>query len=502
MTNRARNLMFLTIVAVGTMLRSHDLLRPWIGVHNAWGGAMYGNIARNFVKYGYWATEFGPVSNGGLVSPDRFEFYYHYPPLLVWLVSASFHMFGVHEWSARLVPLMFSTGLMGLIYLVARQLFSERLALLAMAISAILPIEAYYGSHVDVYGSIVVFFTTLALLGYARWLVSSHRRDLVLCILGVVLGCMTAWYTFFLVPLIIGHHRFVHAQHEKPRDREVWLIALSALAVFVLFLLHRRLLMASGRTEVHGTLIEKLILRMGTRASDGQQTTLMSLVARQARDFYHLYTIPVVILTAAWAGFVLKDAVNRRVQGGDWLILILLGYGFLHNAAFPSFLLGHDFMIVCYVPGIALAATGACDRLARTIGHQWGRTVQVAAMSTIALVVLASALVSTKRLHDSDSEYAGSLKRWGDTIRSTSAETDVVLVCSKEDRIFQYYADRDMIFSVDSKDKFDSSLERTSAALFVCQARQTKEHRGVVEYVRIARDRRDLDSLVLVGLRR
>lgn len=104
MADRSRCVLIAVIFIVGALLRSHDFLSPWVGEHNAWGGAMYGNIARNFVKYGYRGTQFGPVVNSGYVPASEFKFYYHYPPLLVWLVSVSYLIFGVHEWSATYVP--------------------------------------------------------------------------------------------------------------------------------------------------------------------------------------------------------------------------------------------------------------------------------------------------------------------------------------------------------------------------------------------------------------
>lgn len=40
------------ILVCGTLLRLQDVTAPWVGRHNAWGGATYGHIARNYVTYG------------------------------------------------------------------------------------------------------------------------------------------------------------------------------------------------------------------------------------------------------------------------------------------------------------------------------------------------------------------------------------------------------------------------------------------------------------------
>ncbi len=502
MSSRARNVAILLIVAFGALLRSVDLMRPWVGMHNGWGGAMYGNIARNFVKYGYWATEFGPVANTGYVSPEYFEYYYHYPSMLVWSVSASFQVFGVHEWSARLVPLAFSLALMGLVFGLARRLFSEEAALIALLFSAILPVEAYYGAHVDVYGSIVVFFTTLALYGYARWLETSRSRDFALCLIGVVFGCMTAWFTFFLVPLIIGHYLFVHRPHDHPRNRQIWLIAACAIAVFLLFVLHRRMLMAGGRSEIEGTLLEKLLIRMSLDTPSGS-VSLGGLAVKHARDLVRLYSIPSLLLGVAWTVFFVTDAVKRRLQTADWLVLILLGYGFLHNAAFPSFLLGHEFMAVCYVPGLAIAAAAALVRVGAHVEQNWGRRARYGVVAAALLVTAAASLSSVRDLYASDSNHAVNLKRWGDAIRATSADTDLVLACSPDDRIFQYYIDREIVFSIDTPEKFRNATLRRPARLFACPARWAEAKPDVLGFLDELYSRRVVGGdLVLFDLRK
>ena len=441
-------IVILIIIVAGAYLRSHDLLQSWVGHHNAWGGAMYGNIARNFVKYGYWTTEFGPVANSGTVSSDKFEYYYHYPSLLVWLISASFHAFGVHEWSARLVPLLFSVSLMALVFVFARRLFTENIALLALLFTAIMPIEGYYGAHVDIYGSVAVFFSLLAVYGYARWLESRRKMDFALCVVAVVLGCMTTWYTYFLVPLIIGHCYFLAPNAGRPRDHRILILAGSAVAVFALFLLHRQILISGERGEVAGTLLQKLLLRSSLSAFTGDSLGVVRLALKHLRDMAQMYSPPLLLLALMWLFFFFKDALRKRLQTRDWLVLMLFGYGFLHNAAFPSLLVGHDFLVVCYVPGIAVAASVAMVRFGQNVSRVWGVKARNASLALVLAITVTSALYMTRQLSAADSDYAITLKRWGETIRNNSRESDLVLACTRGDRVFQYYAEREIKFDV------------------------------------------------------
>ena len=500
-----RGLQWLSATAIflgGVLLRSIDLFTPWIGVHNAWAGARYGNIARNYLRYGYAATELGPVTNFGLVQPAQFEFYYHYPPLLVLLVSFSYRVFGVHEWSARLVPWLCSVGLMALVYAFTRRYYSARVALWALLFTAVMPIEAYYGTHVDVYGTVVVFFTTLALYSYACWIDADEGggKYLALCLAAIVLGCLTSWFTFFLVPLLIAHYRWISARRDATRDRQIWLTAASAVAVFAVFMVHRRVLMGSGRHETEGTLLEKLLLRVTIQTPSGERPGLLGLVRGQARDFARLYSVPVLLLAGGWIGLTVARVRAGRLQRSDWFVLMLLGYGLLHNAVFPSFLLGHDFMVVCFMPFIAIAAALALDRLLTALRLRDGGTMQRVVAAAALMMVVGPALLATRRLRWEDSTYPASLKRWGQLIQTMTGPADVVLACSREDDIFSYYADRHMKFGVTTPARVRDSTAQKPATLLVCPVRHAVKLNGSLDHVS-ASSVRTIDGLVVYVLK-
>ncbi len=504
---RTRFLVIILIFIVAACLRSQDLRKPWVGHHKAWGGATYGNIARNFIKYGYAKTKFGPVANTGEVPVEKFEFYYHYPPLLLWLVALSYHLFGVHEWSARLVPLLFSLALMGLLYIFALRLFSSRVALWTLIVSAIMPIQNYYGTHVDVYGSVAVFFTLLALYGYARWLETHRSLDLALCNLGIILGCMTAWYTYFLVPLIIVHYYFSCFRPGKSREYRLLSIAASAVAVFALFVLHRHMLVANGGAEVQGTLIEKLLIRTsyGTIVTtSGERAGPAWLLVHHLRDVVILYSLPLIILAVTWWVLFIRDGLRGRLQNRDWLVLMLLGYGLLHNLAFPNLLINHDYLALCYAPGIALAAALFFERSYEYLESIWGRGVRNIAIGVLLAIVLATGVYQTERLYSRDgSSYPYQLQRWGEIIRQHSDKEDVVLTPTNEDSVFKYYAEREMGFEADTaQEVIERSKDKTIGYLFICPIGKADQFKGVLEYLDTKYPRQTEDTLLIYTIRR
>ncbi len=477
MTARSRTVVILLIAAAAAWLRTQNLFEPWVGSHNGWGGAMYGNIARNFLKYGYAGTRLGPVANFGTASEDQFEFYYHHPPLLVWLVSIAFRLFGVHEWSARLVPLGFSFASLALVFVFARRLYSERVALLALAFASVMPVENYYGSHLDPYGSVAVFFCLLAVYGYNRWRRERRAADLVLCNVAVLLGCMASWYAYFLVPLLLAHDR-LFAPPTGPAERRgtplLWTTAACALAAFALFIVHRSVLSGAGNPEVAGSLLEKLTARTsysrigfrGARLSPGAFLILHS------RDLMRLISPPLVGLVAAWLVLFARDTIRRRLESRDGIVAVLLGYGALHTMAFPSAVSGHDYLVACYAPGAALAAALVVTRSHAHLARMRGSRAAMRAAAAVVAIVLFGGVMLTQRCYWWDLgtiEATRSAREWGATVRRETNATDMIFVPEEYDLVRSYYADRRLVFGVDTIEDLErSSPIRGGRAIFVC----------------------------------
>jgi 4-amino-4-deoxy-L-arabinose transferase-like glycosyltransferase len=509
-TGRAHRVLIVSILLGGAYLRSPNLLEPWLGQHNAWGGAVYGNIARNFLRYGYWQTHFAPVANSGLVPVGEFEYYYHYPPLLVWLISLSYQVFGVHEWSARLVPLSFSVLLMGLVYMFSRQAFSDNVAILSLLFCAVLPIESYYGAHVDIYGSASVFFSLLAVYGYFRWLKTPRRLHLAVSLLGVALGGMTAWYTYFVVPLILVHYYGLRSEPGRSRSPALLILPVAAVGMFLLFLLHRDIALAGAKAEVMGTLLEKLRARTSfprVMAATGEPLSTLGLARKVTRDLVRMYYPPLLILTALWVGMFTRDWLRGRLQDRDWCVLILLGYGALHALAFPSLIPGHDFLSVCFAPGVCVAAAVAFARMTDAIGRGMGRTARNMAVLALLAAIVGTSLYGTHRLRSGDDVgWARDLERWGGIVQGLSDPRTVVLVPGDQDRVFQYYVDRVMVFRVDGPEKVRNAQAkherggRRPELIFVCFSRSAAKYADVLGYLDATYPRREEGGLLIYTL--
>ena len=466
------------VAAVGVVLRVQTFTDTWTGVHNAWGGAFYGNVARNFLRYGYWTTSFAPVVNSGVVEPRLFEIYYHHPPLAAWLTSVSFLIFGVHEWSARLVPLIFSLATMALVFQFAKAEYGKGGALCAFLVVAVLPVDAYYAAHLDPNSSQAIFFTALTVEGYRRWLGSGRRRDFAIILIAIVLGCMTSWFTYLVIPGLVAHGWLIH----RPGERRVmlarlWPLPAAVLVVFVLIMAHRAIALSGGRPEVFDPLRERLLKRTFDFGSDRLAIMLIYL-----KQIWQLYTFPVVVLSAAWFSYFVYSLWKRQLRTAEWCILILWSYGVLYALAFPGHLVNHDFFVRTYVPGVAIACGFVVWRLASAVRAPVARRVVAGLLLT---VVGTAGISATLGLYGQDDRTNGViLREFGDAIAAITTPRDPVFL-PLGDNVMQYYVDRPMTFNLDTPDKLAAAVAAaTGPYVIVVPERSAQRYSEVLAYLR------------------
>jgi 4-amino-4-deoxy-L-arabinose transferase-like glycosyltransferase len=476
LTARTYWLAVVLVTAVGIVLRAQTLTDTWTGVHNAWGGAFYGNVARNFLRYGYWATSFAPVVNSGVVDPRFFDIYYHHPPLTAWLTSVSFLIFGVHEWSARLVPLLFSLGTMALVFRFTKAEYGKGAALCALLVLSVLPVDAYYAAHLDPNSSLAIFFTALAVDGYRRWLGSGWRGHFAVVLIAIILGCMTSWFTYLVVPGLVAHGWLI----QDPGQRRamllrVWPLPAVALVIFVLLMIHRAIALSGGRPEIFDPLGERLLKR--TVGLDRLAIMLIYL-----KQIWQLYTFPVVALSAAWFSYFVYALCKRRLRTADWCILILWSYGVLYALAFPGHLVSHDFFARMYAPGVAIACGVVVWRLASAVSGSMARGV-VAGLLLAAVSV--AGINATLLLYGQDDRTNGAtMREFGDAIAAVTTPRDPVLL-PLHDAVMQYYVDRPMTFDLNTPEKLSVAVAATTGPyVIVVPERSARHYPEILAYLR------------------
>jgi len=88
--------------------------------------ARYGEIARIMLETGNWVT---PMQSYG-------EPFWAKPPLSTWASALSMAIFGVNEFAARLPSLLFSIGILWLVWDLAKKRSGEQVAMIATLVLA------------------------------------------------------------------------------------------------------------------------------------------------------------------------------------------------------------------------------------------------------------------------------------------------------------------------------------------------------------------------------
>jgi 4-amino-4-deoxy-L-arabinose transferase-like glycosyltransferase len=99
-----------------------------------------------------------------MLAEDRFlvpvfdhQTYLDKPPLLYWLVMASYHIFGVHVWSARLVTILTAWLTIGVVYLWGRRIGGETTGLVAALLLTLFGDFVYRAPMLTMNGPLALF---------------------------------------------------------------------------------------------------------------------------------------------------------------------------------------------------------------------------------------------------------------------------------------------------------------------------------------------------------
>ncbi len=193
------------IVIFGFYLRIYHIDYPVVGYHN-WKETHYLTEARNFARDGFFAKGFfvpmldypGIASDPSGAHSDTF-------PLTPILVALAFKVFGMKLWIARLVGILFNTGTIVMMYLIARKLFSrEDIALSTALLTAFLPLLVFFSHNVELVNP-ALFFMVASIYFYLVWRDSFDDKYIILTSTFLTIAVLTKYiFLVAIAPMIIA----------------------------------------------------------------------------------------------------------------------------------------------------------------------------------------------------------------------------------------------------------------------------------------------------------
>lgn len=450
------SLILLLIILGAVCLLSYRINEPFVGGHQGY-STIYNVITRNYLRYGYLTTKFGWVINSDLVSPKQFIYYTRHPPLFGIILSLGLRIFGEHQWSARMVMILFSVSNIILIFLITKELWNKPIAILASFFAAFSPIYSFYGSHIDHVGSIVLFFMFATFFSYIIWEKRKNNYYFFIMYLFFLLGALTAWPAYFLAPFLLIYNMLTE------RSKIIWILPLIAVLCLISFFFYVYLLTGNWL----GCQIKEMFLyRMGISkihpqwteigyplpAGPGLNFTIWGFFIKLLYKMIVLFSPILLFLSSVWLVSFITSIIRKREIRNDLLLLIFFFGCGSYCLAFPNITFQHEYVLLCIWGPIAISSALGFNIIKNKLSLP--KTIrQISFIAVCILLLVQSSMVSYKkhqrRIADSFWEYT-----LGHAIGKYILPGEEVLTSSKISFTARYYADRFIRFEVWDLDNF------------------------------------------------
>jgi predicted membrane-bound mannosyltransferase len=163
---------------------------------------------------------------------DKFVNNAFYPPLFDCLTFVSFELLGVSLFAARLVPVFFSILSLWAVFELAYHMYGGKTALLSTVLLGIMP-GYFWLSGYALLETTLIFFVTLSLLCFYRWLTTHQDRMLVFSGLAIGLGFLAKYQMLIAGVIILCSILFLAKNQLKYTLKKVSLTIISAVLVVI-----------------------------------------------------------------------------------------------------------------------------------------------------------------------------------------------------------------------------------------------------------------------------
>ncbi|MFH1849809.1 MAG: glycosyltransferase family 39 protein [archaeon] len=421
-----RGVVLLAIVLVlGFAARLEGISEPWAGGHHGYNGALYSTVARNYLRHGYLALGFAPVTD----PVDMKKLYLHHPPMLGIMLSFVYSVFGVHEWAARLMMAVFSVANVALVFLIARRLYDNTAGLYASVFASFFPMSVFYGTMVDVQGSMAMFFILAMALSYLKWLGGKHIGWMIALF---VLGSLVEWGIYYAVLFLV-----IDAMIEN-RVRFWGILVLPGVAVGMLMLFFAYTWVLTGSVS-GGGLIGTAVQAVSGGVNGSGYERSFGIVDFIIREFQRIVSYFTWIGAGLFMAFLFMPSRKRSDRFALLMVLFGLSYVFLIiNAAWV-----HDYNLYYLMPGLALASGRVMGSL-----HRQGRMAALCITGLFILMSIAN-VSEARKMHDGTLFF-----ELGMYINENTEPGQTVMVSIDYHPEISYYADRTVVYGVRDRQGF------------------------------------------------
>jgi hypothetical protein len=188
------------VLVIYLFLAIQNINTPFIHVSEDTNGSN-GMAGYNWAKYGLVQLK------GGLYvswlseqtfSDDKLVFYADHPMGFLIPTWMAYKIFGAHEWTTRLGPLVLMILALGFLFFALEKIFKNPItAFFCLLGIVLLPGAVYYGKHLDMSPpSLAMAMISFSL--FIFYFYHQTKKDAIAFFISILLGCLTAWHFYFM----------------------------------------------------------------------------------------------------------------------------------------------------------------------------------------------------------------------------------------------------------------------------------------------------------------
>ena len=318
-----------------------------------WGGdqakTWVNGSVENFRRHDFDDIGLLPTWDTYPVAGDELDFYVSHPPLIVYVPSFFRALFGPDEMSIR-YGFAVATLISGVaVYVLARRLFNQRVALWALLFYSLMPFNAYYGRVVG-HEPLGMMVLTLYAAVLVNWLRRPTRGRLAALAFLAILSAWTAWMAVFFIGFLSIVAMLVASRQQCVGIVGIGVVTVLALAALIVFY----------QVQWDGSidqLVGKYEYRSSTvryREGDESFTVLEYLTTLSGQVLF--YATPGMVLLAIWGIFTTRKHATKFT----WVMLLGLFVGAMsYQLAFRNASFVHAYYKVSLAPVISILAASA-----------------------------------------------------------------------------------------------------------------------------------------------
>ncbi len=328
------------LVVVGATLWLWGITYPFVGIYNA-NNNYLSLAAKNYLRFGFFNLKFFPTYFAGAHFMPGDPYYLHHPILVFWVETLFVYLLGTANWVIHVPQILFAIGSMGMIYVIARQLWNRKVALWSLGLAVIFPMTGFFWKYMMFEQSglcfnLIIFYFVICFIKKPK------PRHLVTIFLATFIGGLVDWSVLYLLfPFTI----FFFTKLGK-RVLPAIIMYVTGTVISVVLFLFGVFIMQKGFGELFVAIwVHSYTTQLTGLSYWPARLLLISLI----RIF--LYFSPFAFVSGA---YIVKLIGHRKFwKLPDITLIFFFLFGLLNLIFLPTATWGHSYFLYYFIPFFA-----------------------------------------------------------------------------------------------------------------------------------------------------